>query len=221
MVTVREHTWRNSIDGREGGFVRLPTARVRLVALGVAVAILTACGGEEASDPGAPPSSTGHGETETGDAHEGEHGGNYGAGETGSAEPDAGGGQSADVEDHEGHQLAEPLDPALAAVAARTASALSGTDWGLVWDLSCRALVGDQPREAYVASLAVAGTPGQLAGGTLTAGRPIDGAGVDAGELPLAEGVTRWVEIRSGVGIIGVARFVDAGEGFRYCGLSV
>jgi hypothetical protein len=116
---------------------------------------------------------------------------------------------------------AGPPDPAVTEVAARTASALSGSDWGLVYDVSCRALLGGQTREAYVAALSAAGSPLQLAGGTLTAGDTVATGGAGAAELPAADGEVRWVQLRQGAGIVGVARFVDGGDGFRYCGLGV
>ena len=106
-------------------------------------------------------------------------------------------------------------------MATQTAEALSGSDWGLVYDLSCRALVGDQSRESYVAGLSAAGSPGQLAGGTLSAGSPTAAEGSRASELPAAAGEVRWVQMLQGEAIIGVARFVDDGDGFRYCGLSL
>ncbi len=105
--------------------------------------------------------------------------------------------------------------------ATRTAEALTGSDWGLVYDLSCPALVGDQSRESYVAGLSAAGSPAQLAGGTLTVGSPTAADGIDASELPVAAGEVRWVQILQDEAIIGIARFVDAGDGFRYCGLSI
>jgi hypothetical protein len=107
-------------------------------------------------------------------------------------------------------------------VATRTVRALTGSDWGLVYDLSCPALIGNQSREAYVAALSAAGSPAQLAGGSLTVGKVVTtGDGVDTSELPDAAGEARWVQMRQGEEVIGVARFVDAGDGFRYCGLSL
>jgi len=209
--------------------MRQHTAWVRAVVLAAALALMSACGGEEA-DPETTESATPATDQVSPDA--GEHvAGEDVAGEHIAEQTQAAHG--AGTEDHQGGESAQPpdpaldhalvpvLDPALAKVAAQTASALSGSDWGLVWDLSCGALRGDQSREVYAAALSAAGSPGQLAGGTLTVGSAVADDGVDTAGLAAVDGEVRWVEMRSGDGLIGIARFVDAGEGFRYCGLSV
>ena len=160
------------------------------------LALLGGCGGEAAE-----PAAAGHGK----DPPAAHHGG----------EPAAGGAPAGE----EG--VGQPSEQALVTVATQTAGALSGSDWGVVYDLSCRALVGDQSRESYIAGLSAAGSPGQLAGGTLSAGSPTTADGSEGSELPAASGEVRWVQMLQGEAIIGVARFVDDGHGFRYCGLSL
>ena len=162
------------------------------VALLPILALLGACGGDTASTPTPP-------------------------------RPDAEAGHESASDAHLGVQpgSTEALETDLITAATRTAEALTGSDWGLIYDLSCPALVGDQSRESYVAGLSAAGSPAQLAGGTLTVGSPTAADGINASELPVAAGEVRWVQMLQDEAIIGVARFVDAGDGFRYCGLSI
>ena len=185
------------------------------------LALLGACGGDTPT-PAAPrpDAEAGHESTAGPDAAAGhESTADAGAGHESTAGPDA----APHSDTHTGvqHGSPEPPETAVATVAKRTAGALSGSDWGLVYDLSCPALVGDQSRESYVAALSAAGSPAQLAGGTLSVGSPTTAEGINASGLPVAAGEVRWMQMLHGEEIIGVARFVDAGDGFRYCGLSL
>jgi hypothetical protein len=115
-------------------------------------------------------------------------------------------------------------DPALQRSADATIAALTGTDWGAVYDITCAEVHDGASREEYVEGFAGSGTPRDLAGSELSVGRVVSGEEADASELPPVSGEVRWVTLlRDGSpeDVFGVARFVEQGDGWAYCGLGL